>query len=239
MGIKYRRIYGIIVIMIILINTVTISAYSNVVGGGVVSQIQAAQKDLQPINPFQERGVIFFTLIGMFLIQKTFRLDTSTVLTRFHRKAEFEVYYLKKLMVLSAIYIVGIVVTNFLLFWLLQQLPFRIRTGPNYIDEVELNPFSAYTYIVVMLINAFILNLFYVATSFWRTGEKVRMVGVILVCGCQAMAYYSPSLSKVFVFAFAGYAGFEIADLPGLIVKYAFWILLALVWRFVKREDYA
>lgn len=239
MGIEYRKILGRIAVMVVLVNLATLGAYNAVVDGGVISEAQAAQRDLQPINPFQERGGIFLALIGMFFVQKSFRLDTSMALNRFRRKSEFEIYYLKKLMVFSAIYIIGIVVTNFMLFWLLQQMPFRIRTGAEYIDEVKLNPFSAYTYIVVMLINAFILNLFYVTTSFWPAGEKVRMVGVVLVCGCQAMAYYSPSLSRVFVFAFAGYAGFEIEDLPGLIVKYAFWILLAFIWRFVKREDYA
>lgn len=239
MGVEYRKIYKWILLIIVLVNIATIGAYSNVVGGGVISQIQVSEGDLQPINPFQEHHVIFFALVGLFFIQRLFRLDTSITLNRFQKISEFEIYYLKKLMALSAVYIIGIVLTNFFLFWLLQQMPFRIRTGPSYLDEVVLNPFSAYTYIIVMLINACILNLLFVTTSFWHAGEKIRTICVILICGCQAMAYYSPSLSRVFVFAFAGYAGFDIEDFPWLILKYLCWFLLAWVWRFKKREDYA
>lgn len=239
MGIEYKKIYKRIVFMVLVVDIVSLFQYNGVVGGGVISQIQAFQKDLQPINPFQQRYVILIALVGLFFIQNSFRLDNPLVLIRCKERNWFEKYYLKKLMALSAVYVIAIVVTDFILFWLLQQMPFSIQIGAYEINKVILYPASAFTYCVVMLVHALILNLFYVSTSFLRRGEKIRMIGVVLIVGCQAMVYYSPSLSRVFVFAFAGYAGFNIEDFPWLILKYLCWFLLAWVWRFKKRADYA
>ena len=239
MGITYRKTIVKTLPYVLIVTIGAFLLYSTITEGSGINQVLFSTDGVQPVNPFQQHFVILLALLGFFGIQRIYRLDTPLALLRISKKSAFYAYYIRRLTELSVIYIMLNVVAVSVIFLLLQRLPITVQITGVSVDDVKFYPFSACTYIVTMFLNALIINLFYVLTSFKKHGEILRVILLAVVCHGQAIAYYgSPVFAQIFVFCFSGYSAFRPDQFLFVCLAYLFWFVLASIVWFLKDQDY-